>query len=632
MALLLALSSPAGAQSRRGELRGVCIGAEYGRDWTAVMQLLSDNGFNAVFANFGTGAVAYYPSQVLSPADASRTGDDLAAAASAARERGLELHVWRISWALHGASPEIVAELEAAGRLQRDHLGKPGRDDPAVGVDWLCPSHPENRRIEKEAALELVRRYDIAGILLDHMRFPGAGYCFCDGCKAQFEEATGAHVENWPADVRGDGPLTQRWRQWRRDLLTDLAGEISEEAGRLKPDICVSLAAWPDLNAARDALAQDWPTWVRQGLLDFVCPTDYTEDEDELERMLHEQVAATSGEVPLYAGLGAHEIESVSDLTRQVQATRRAGADGFVAFSYDSGEFAQWLPHLRSTVAAADPSPMPHRSPPASFTFSGPAMESPAGDGKALASATLEAEIKVGWGPPPIDETSGAGAAEAEAMLRRMMDTQSPVESYDEPPFLPGSLEASERISGRIVAEDPAGRARLVIGAFDTDSRFARTTRFPVPEGPFRVAIYGSVKAGGEEPRDYVVRSPLLVGAAAEELQAEALHAELDRLSRDVCGRAEVQQLADLALALQVEATGPGGGQWWLRLKDGDCDSGAGTVENPDLTLTVAAEDLLAIARKEADPRALWGAGRLKASGDLSLLRRLGKAAVGVES
>ena len=125
---------------------------------------------------------------------------------------------------------------------------------------------------------------------------------------------------------------------------------------------------------------------------------------------------------------------------------------------------------------------MPHWSPPASFTFSGAAKESPAGDGKVLARATLEVEIEVGWGPPPVDETAGAGAAEAEAMLRRMMDTQAPIESYEEPPFLPGSLEARERISGRIVAEDPAGRARLVIGAFDTDARFARTTRFSAPD------------------------------------------------------------------------------------------------------------------------------------------------------
>jgi hypothetical protein len=120
------------------------------------------------------------------------------------------------------------------------------------------------------------------------------------------------------------------------------------------------------------------------------------------------------------------------------------------------------------------------------------------------------------------------------------------------------------------------------------------------------------------------------VGVAGEELRAEAVHAELDRLSKDVCGRPELRKLADLSLTLQVEGTGPGRGQWWLRLIDGSCDSGAGTVENPDLTLTVAAEDLLAIARKEADPRALWETGRLKASGDLSLLRRLGDAAVGL--
>ena len=622
IALVLGLSSLAAAQSRRGELRGVWVGAEHGRDWPAVMQSLSENGFNAIFANFSTGALAYYPSQVLSPADASRIGDDLAAAAKAAREYGLELHVWRISWALYGAPPELLAELEAAGRLQRNSRGQRGRDDPALGVDWLCPSHPENRKLEKDAMLELVRRYDIAGIQFDYLRFPGADYCFCDGCKARFEEATGARVEHWPADVRGDGPLAERWGEWRRDLLTSLAEEIGEEARRLKPDMCVSLAAWPQLDDARDAYGQDWPRWVREGTLDFVCPMDYTKDEEELAGLLHQQVAATQGQIPLYAGLGAYRLKSASDLTRQVQAARGAGADGFVAFSYDSGEFAHWLPHLRSTIAAADPNPMPHWSPPASFSFSGPAMDSPAGDGKALAGATLEAGTKVGWAPPSTDEQQGAGAAEAQAMLRRMMDTRPPVESYEKPPLVGPDTEEGERISGRIVAEDPSGRARLVLGAFDTDARFARTLRFPAPEGPFRVAIYGTVKAGAKE-RDFVARSLLLVGVQEEELPAEAIHAELRRFAAEACGRPEVQQLAGLNATLQVEATGPDGGKWWLRLRDGGCESAAGTIEHPDVTITASAEDLLAIARKDADPRALWEEGRLKAIGDLSLLWRL---------
>jgi len=603
IALVLGFSLPAVGQSRRGELRGAWIGAAHDRDRPAIMQSLQDNGFNALFLSFST-------------------GDDLVTAAKAAREHGLELHVSRTNWVLHGARPDLLADLERAGRLQRNHRGQLARDDPEVGVDWLCPSHPDNRRLEKEAMLELVRRYDIAGIQFDYMRLPSGDYCFCDHCKEQFQRGTGAPVVHWPDDVLPAGPLADRWRQWRRDLITSLAEEISDEARRLKPDICVSLAAWPDLDAAREAYAQDWPAWARGGVLDFICPMDYTEDEAELAHLLDRQLKATRGETPLYAGLGAFLIKSSSVLIGQVEAARRAGADGFAAFAYASGDLVKWLPDLHASVAAVDPNPMPHRSPPAHFSFSGQAMASSPGEGEVLAGAALEVEIMLGGGLASPEEQEKTGAAEAQAVLRRMMETRRPIASYEEEGLPAAMGEEEQRLSGRIVVEDPSGRGLLVLGAFDTDARLLRRARFPAPQGPFRIAIYGTEKTGARQ-QDFVCRSPLLIGAKAEDLQAQAIHAELDRLGKEICDRPEVQQMAHLNATFQLEATGPGGGEWWLRLSDGNCESGEGTVANPDLTFAASAEDLLAIARQDADPFLLWQSGRLKAAGDPNLLRRL---------
>ena len=650
--LILGLSLPAAAQSRRGELRGAWMNAAYGRDWPAIMASLKQNGFNAAFPNFSVGDIALYPSKVLTVAEGAQSGrDELATAAAAAKAAGIELHVWRINWALWQTPPELLEQLDAAGRLQRNSRGARGRDDPSVGVDWLCPSHPENRKLEKEAMLELVRSYDIAGIHFDYMRFPGDDYCFCDHCQEQFQKDAGVRVERWPEDVREGGPLTERWREWRRNLITSLAQEISDEAHRLKPDVCVSLAAWADLDDAREAYAQDWPTWVKQGVLDFVCPMDYTEDKEELARLLARQLGATRGEIPLYAGLGAYQLKSSAALIAEVETAREAGADGFVAFSYDSGKFAEWLPDLRATVAAADPDPMPHRSPPASFTFatlrsseptppkatkaeatslrstsSGEAMSSSPADGQVLAGAPLEVEMTVGWKPASAEEKEAAGSPEAEAMLRHMLEQgRGPITTYDDRPSLPTGRADEPRISGRIVAEGPSGASLRVLGAFDADSWVSRQLRLPAPAGPFRIAVYGTQKIQREQ-QEFICRSRLLVGAKPEEVKAKAIHMELERLNKEACGRPELQQIAHLNAAFQLEATGPGGGQWWLRLREGECESGAGRIEKPDLAFTASAEDLLAIVRKEADPFLLWSSGRLKATGNLALLPRLWQA------
>lgn len=624
--LALGLSLPAGAQSRRGELRGAWMGEGYGRDYTAIMESLKENGFNAFFPNFSIGDTAFYPSKVLTAAPGGEPGrDELAEAAKAAKERAVELHVWRINWALWRTPPEALDELDAAGRLQRNSRGQRGRADPDVGVDWLCPSHRENRKLEKEAMLELVRSYDIAGIQFDYMRFPNGNYCFCEGCRRQFEEDSGVRVERWPDEVLEGGARLQQWLEWRRGLQTSLVKEISRETRRIKPDVSISLAAWPDLAAAQAAVGQEWPAWVRQGMLDFVCPMDYTVEREELSQKLAAQLAVTRGAVPLYAGLGAFMMESGRTLIEQVAASREAGADGFVAFAYGSGDLAGWLPQLRATVAATDPNPMPHRGPPARFGFSGPAVAEPAGKGQVVSGAELELEIAVGRRPPspgPTEEQS-EGAAQAGSMLERATETRRPITSYESMPVLPSEPEEEERISGRIVVETPSGMTTLPLGAFDTGSWLEKTIRFPAPEGAFRVAVYGSLQAGENEVRDFVVRGPVLTGMNEEELRAVAGRAEMDRLCDHACDRFEAQGAADLTATLQIEATGPGGGHWWLRFEGGKCESGAGTVENPDLTLTASVADFLAIARGESRARTMWEAGRLKVSGDQALLGRL---------
>ncbi|MFB3881799.1 MAG: glycoside hydrolase family 10 protein [Armatimonadota bacterium] len=502
---------PAMAESRRGELRGAWTGEGYGRDWPAVMRSLKDNGFNAIFPNFSIGNMAFYPSKVLAVApggDAAR--NELAEAVKSAKANGIELHVWRINWALWQTPEELLAQLGAAGRLQRNSKGQRGKEDPDIGVDWLCPSNPENRKLEKEAMLELVRGYDIAGIQFDYMRYPGGDYCFCDGCKGRFQQSQGVNVEKWPEDVREGGRLAGSWQQWRRGLITSLAQEISDAAHALKPDISVSLAAWPDIDAGRDVYGQDWVPWAREGTLDFVCPMDYTIDDQALAEMVERQVAAARGAVPLYAGLGAFEMQSSGQLIDQVEVARAEGADGFVAFAYGSGDLEKWLPELRAGVTSQDPGPMPHAGPPVRFALSGEATQPPATGRNVVAGKKLEVEVALGWEPPKPAEGAEADA-QAGAMLDRVLNQRTPINDYESRGQVLVEPGEAERVAGRIVVEAATGAPLQVLGAFDSEWRFERKLTFTAPEGPFRLTVYGAV-TDPKGKREFVVRAPLRVG------------------------------------------------------------------------------------------------------------------------
>jgi SCP-2 sterol transfer family len=85
----------------------------------------------------------------------------------------------------------------------------------------------------------------------------------------------------------------------------------------------------------------------------------------------------------------------------------------------------------------------------------------------------------------------------------------------------------------------------------------------------------------------------------------------------------EVPAVSELSARVQCEISGgPEGsavGHWVL---DGGrvADSGPGGVERPDVTLTIAWDDALALHRGEVDPSVAFMRGRLKVAGSMAVM------------
>jgi uncharacterized lipoprotein YddW (UPF0748 family) len=329
-----------------------------GRDWQAIMANLSKHGFTKIFPCMSTGGTAMYESEVLpwvapkwrgEQAELPRR-DELALCLKAARDHGIEVHAWRINWAMWRAPQERLEEYVRDGRVQVDPEGKPA-PEAGQGCHWMCPSDERNREIEKRAMLEMISRYDVDGVHFDYMRFPNRQFCFCPRCKAQFEAKAGARNVNYPEEVLGTGwhdkgPWVLAWADFRRDLISSLVKEIAEEARRLKPSAKVSLASWGSTWGALRDVAQNWFQWVEQGWLDLICPMDYNSDVTCVRRAVQQQVGFAAGKAPVYAGLGAFLLPSPRELAEQVRAAREVGASGFCTFTYDTPGFDAWLPEL----------------------------------------------------------------------------------------------------------------------------------------------------------------------------------------------------------------------------------------------------------------------------------------------
>jgi uncharacterized lipoprotein YddW (UPF0748 family) len=331
--------------SRLDSIRGIWVRQGVGLypgNWDKTCRLLREAGITDVFPNFLSAGSAHYTSDILARSETYELfGDQLQACLQAARTHGLRVHVWMICWNLQGASPDRVADLARAGRLQMSDAGK--------ALPWLCPSNPDNLRLEKDIVRELLRKYRIDGLHMDYIRYPDSHACFCDGCRRRFEASRGKPATRWPEDVR-QGPARQEFNQWRAAQITRLVQDLSVVMQVGAPDAKLSAAVFGRHASGLNSVAQDWKTWLEKGFVHFTCPMNYTEDLDRFNVYLTEQRGMGLSGDRIVPGIGITANESRLDAFQvidQIQAVRSKGFGGFMLFEMNHTTERDILPLLR---------------------------------------------------------------------------------------------------------------------------------------------------------------------------------------------------------------------------------------------------------------------------------------------
>ncbi len=332
--------------SVEGEMRGIWAHNHAEPSWDHAAATLKQANFNAVFPYVCSGGIAFYNSRLLPHhSSVSDHGDWLAEAAAACNKYGLTCHPRMLNLATLWASDETLARLKAQQRLVVTNKGNTGT--------WLCPTHPDNRRLQVELVREMITGYDITGLQFDYLRYPWKDVCFCDLCRTAFEDYIGVKVADWPADAYS-GRYKQQYLQFRCRKINTLVAEISEAVRDANPQAQISAAVFINWESHRDTFGQDWKTWVDEGWVDFVCPMDYTDDEDTFRSYVRRQNGWVAGQVPIYAGIGVNAdnctFADPYQLMQQIEIAREEGASGWVVFNYCPRFVEQFLPLLSMGV------------------------------------------------------------------------------------------------------------------------------------------------------------------------------------------------------------------------------------------------------------------------------------------
>lgn len=288
------------------------------------------------------------------------TWDPLEVAVREAHARGLQLHAWvngLSGWESNNGSTCAVLRPSAPGQPNHvlvDHPewamhtrgGRPMRCPNGEEYVYLSPAHAGVRTHLARVAADIVRRYDVDGIHLDRIRYPGADYGWDAAALAQFGKDPAA-------DPQG-------WARFRRELVSRMVRETHDSIHAVRK-VPLSAAVWPIYDRTRLGWArsssgvgqffQDTWEWARGGYLDVAVPMTYfyVADErcsyrprrrgeepnpdwdcmiaDHVEGMRSSGRHVYAGVLP---GLGRDEI------TKQVRIGREHGVNGFSFYFYSA--------------------------------------------------------------------------------------------------------------------------------------------------------------------------------------------------------------------------------------------------------------------------------------------------------
>jgi uncharacterized lipoprotein YddW (UPF0748 family) len=303
---------------------------------TSHLKELSDAGINTVYVVMWNQGRTFYKSQVLKDLigveiDERMAGrDPLQEVIAAAKPLNIKVYAWfEFGFATdynNGKGREILEKKPQWAAQKHD-----GSQLINNKIRWMDAFNPEVQSFMTSLLLEVVNGYDVAGVQGDDRlpAFPAMG---------GYNPATQAKYTkqfNKPPPANHKDP---QWIQWRADQLTDFMAGLYHTLKKAKPSTTVSMApsVWPWV---RDEFLQDWPTWLKRGIVDQVTPQLYRKDIAAYERviqpMAREQVAVDKRHV-VFPGLllrlsdGYRVSEAL--IEDMVKANRREGICGEVYF------------------------------------------------------------------------------------------------------------------------------------------------------------------------------------------------------------------------------------------------------------------------------------------------------------
>ncbi len=372
--------------------RGTIVQAGSRERLAVLFDRLDAAGINTIFLETVNASYPIYPSRIAPQQNPlTQRWDPLQAAVELAHERDMELHAWVWVFAagnqLHNAllnqpedypGPVLSANPTWAAY---DNSGNPiprGQTKP-----FLDPANPEARAYLLSLVEEIITRYDVDGIQLDYIRYPfqdpsaNRTYGYGIAARQQFEALSGVDpltltpridFSQAAAVQERQRLLWERWTEFRIQRITSFVGETSRLVRRVRPDIVLSTAVFAQSDHERlQKIQQDWGTWAKQGLVDWIVLMSYAQDTNGFRSLIRPWVTAGTdyGSTLIIPSIRLLNL-SESAVLDQMQALRDLPSPGYALFA--TANLNNSFQTILSRTQGSTAQPIPQKAPFATAT------------------------------------------------------------------------------------------------------------------------------------------------------------------------------------------------------------------------------------------------------------------------
>ncbi len=332
---------------------------------TSIINKAADAGFNVIYFQIRGNGDAYYKSSLV-PWAQKLTGvlgkdpgwDPLQLAIDTAHARGLQLHAY---WNVFSAWPAPAGcanagtctctptqgqsdscTLPAASpagmptHVLRTHPEWMAVTQAGKSIDteyyWFSPGNPAVRQHLVAVANELLTKYDVDGLHLDRVRYPGSTYSHDAASLAAYNAI----------------PQAQRpsWQDWQRQQVNATVEALYNVVKQRRPNAALSASVWgiykalPGCSTSQgySGYYQDSIAWMKNGQIDAIVPMIYWDIGSgctDWAKLLDGFLAGSNGR-HVVAGMHALEDDNRPHMDRmkaRAEYARTVGAAGHSIFA-----------------------------------------------------------------------------------------------------------------------------------------------------------------------------------------------------------------------------------------------------------------------------------------------------------